>query len=280
MGKAAHFRSAHGVLGLLTFLLMIPALVFTWRRLNSPVPQPSPVPTTVKASIAVFKSPAKMYAWSALFVTLVLQFSAIAWIEGFSLLRSISLCVVDAILTSTILAGILMGVLFTQIGAMSVVALRMWIERRISTVNPNGNTDANFVEKSGKKGKKTDTIATFGFDTRTPLPSSTPTQSLSMAARPAMQTRNTKELLGREDSDIGRPFHVKKFGDEEALERDPFADPRTMTSPKVYDEKLGGFVEVVSPIEAGFRRGDGGNGRRSDDGRSGAYGVWPIGTGR
>lgn len=155
----------------------------------------------------------------------VLMFGMISWVQGFDDLRSISLCIIDAILTAPILVGLLNVVLFVQIGATGLLFARFILERRIALKGGSSSPDAAYAEKGGKpRTKRSDTIQTFGFDSG-PVPDPT--------ARPPLVERRTADLLGKEDSKIGWPVETRKLGDQDphpgtripSMSSNPFADP-------------------------------------------------------
>ncbi|KAF2108774.1 hypothetical protein BDV96DRAFT_636494 [Lophiotrema nucula] len=241
IGKASHFRDAHSFVGLLTFLLIILTVVTSFLRLRSTAIVPSSAFAGIKAIPRTFKSPARMHLIAAFLQQVILQFATLTWIQGFSTLHSITLCVVDAVLTAPVVVGLMTAILFTQVGAMSVVGLRMWLEQRIrkkSSLSQEESGVVVVVEKGGMK--RSDTMKTFGFEA---LERSSPSPPL---IRPKLKERNTTQLLGREDSKTGWPSQVRKFSDEDARQNDnPFLDPRDPRpeqQDRVYDEKLGGFV--------------------------------------
>ncbi|KAF2472801.1 uncharacterized protein BDR25DRAFT_366007 [Lindgomyces ingoldianus] len=257
MGKAMHFQTAHGIFGLLTFLLIPPTAILSIRRLNTTIPLPSSS-FAFKSLLMTLKSPARIHVIPTILVQFLLQFSTLAWILGFSELRSISLCVVDAILTAPVVVGAAMALLFAQVGAMSLVGLRVWFEQRIArSPSPSPSPSTVLESRSGSGNvsamdgsiKRSSTFQTFAYRS-----------SGAAATRPQHLTRNTEELSGREDSKIGWPSNVRKFGDATPDERsmsDPFHDPvQNPFSPtrRVYDEKLGFEREI--PVDERDRGGE------------------------
>lgn len=176
----------------------------------------------------------------------------LAWIQGFSLLRSISLCLVDAILTAPIVVGVVSFILFLQVGAMSLVGLRIWFEGRIGKkMQLKEAIKGRVLELGSEKDlNRSDTMRTFGFN------DANNTNNASPESRSESRERNTRELLGREDSKIGWPSNVRKFGEEDTLpvravpddNDNPFVDPNEMNERRTpsgrrltYNEKLGGY---------------------------------------
>ncbi|KAF2732936.1 hypothetical protein EJ04DRAFT_578009 [Polyplosphaeria fusca] len=232
IGKAQHFRSPHGILGLITTIIALPAIITSIQRLRSSQPQP----TQARLTQLLIQSP-RNHTISATLTNLLVPLSTTTSILGLSLLRSISLCTTDALLPAPLLAVVLLLITCTQIGATSLVALRLWIEHRIAR-----NKATHTPSLADKKGssRRTDTIATFGFDTAPPAG--------------AMAARNTKELFGREDSRIGWPSEVRKVGEEDGGrdgDRDGLAEGEMVRGSRRYDEKIGGFVDVVGHVNGG-----------------------------
>ncbi|KAF1952393.1 hypothetical protein CC80DRAFT_572612 [Byssothecium circinans] len=305
MGKSKHFGTTHGIFGLIVFLILIPTVVTSFMRLRStaPPPPPSAFAPKIKTFPSLFKGPSKIHVIAAFLVQLSLAFGMLSWIQGFALLRSISLCVIDAVLIAPTMVTLLNAVLFIQVGATVLLIIRQYFETRIAkreaeiakngevTTLPNGGKDIGVA--------RNDTIKTFGFETKPTSPSPSPPPSLSsqQQQRPPLNERNTKELLGREDSRIGWPANVRKFGEEDTrldnrqqlqatqpqpgmLQRtispSPFMAP--IVSPRIYNPKLGGFEDDRSPLltrfEAAPRRPPPIRPRRSlsDDGTEMSYG--------
>lgn len=249
MGKAAHFTTGHGIFGLLTFLLIIPTIVTSIQRLNTSIPIPPPSAFLgFKQIPSLFKGPQKVHFISAILLQMLLQFGTIAWATGFSELRSISLCIVDAILTAPAVVGGVTAVLFLQIGSMSIVGLRGWLEQRIAKKEKEASEGIGAVEFRTDL-KKSDTMKTFGFG-------SDPSKADNETQRPELRARNTGQLMGREDSTIGLPTNVRKIGDEEEMSAgvkyvadNPFVDPKEkfqlqnqlQNQKRTYNEKLGGY---------------------------------------
>lgn len=239
------------------------------QRLNTTVPIPSPSAFLgIKQIPKLVKGPERVHFISAVLVQILLQIGTFAWAAGFSELRAISLCIVDAVLTAPTVVGGLTAVLFVQVGAMSIVGLRGWLEQRIAKKEKEaseGGSGAMELGASEKKGKKSDTMKTFGFATHP----GTEVQINEIAQRPQLRERNTGQLLGREDSKIGLPTNVRKIGELDEsrgvdyLDDNPFIDP---TNPeayptqkrRTYNDKTGGYETAP-------------NSRSGDSGRNTAY---------
>ncbi|KAJ4288941.1 hypothetical protein N0V90_011282 [Kalmusia sp. IMI 367209] len=243
-GSAAHFHTAHGIFGLVAFIFLFPSVIVGFIRLRTTVPIPPPSAFLFRNQIAAMKGPHKIHIIANILIQQTLAFGMISWIQGFSDLRSISLCVVDAVLTAPTVVGVLNLILFMQIGATSLLIARFILERRIAKNGAGEHGDVVYFEKGGKNDhKRTDTIKTFGFDS-------------SPASEP-IPARRTADLLGKEDSRIGWPVDARKFGEEDpiaATVRDtstspnPFMNPaEQLVSPRVYNAKLGGFEDERSP---------------------------------
>jgi hypothetical protein len=180
-------------------------------RLNSKALYPVPATFVgVKAPFALFKSPdQRIYIISGILVQLSFAIGQLTFINGFSTLRSISLCVVDAVLTSNTVAGLMGLLLMVQITAAGMVGIRTWLEQHIAKREKAGVQRINIVE-AGPMTRK-DSIATFGFGgTRSNAP---PPLDLE---RPPLVQRNTEELKGFADEKISTPFNVRKEGAEDS----------------------------------------------------------------
>ena len=197
------------------------------------------------------KGPHKIHIISNMLIQQTLGVGMISWVQGFMDLRSISLCVVDAVLTAPVLVGVMNLVLFMQIGSTGLLIARFILERRLARSGESGQSgetydDATFFEKMKiPKIKRTDTMKTFGFDSAPPL-----------LERPPLAERNTADLLGKEDSQIGLPMNARKFGEVDphpgtrvvSTSGNPFADTsEQIVSPRVYNAKLGGFEDDNNP---------------------------------
>ncbi|KAL5384903.1 hypothetical protein DPSP01_005009 [Paraphaeosphaeria sporulosa] len=217
-GSAAHFQTAHSIFGFLALIFIVPAVALSFMRLRTNMPIPPPSAFLFKNQLAAIKGAHKIHIIANMLIQQVMAFGMISWIQGFSDLRAISLCIVDAILTAPMLVGIMNLVLFTQIGATGLLITRFILERRIA-LSGGGNVYVN-----EKPPKRSDTMQTFGFDSAPP----------SNLARPPLVERRTADLLGKEDVGIGRPFETRRLGSSRDLDvhpgdrlpsPNPFADP-------------------------------------------------------
>lgn len=202
-------------------------------RTNTPIPPPSAF--LFKNQLSTLKAPYKIHIVANTLIQQALGFGMISWIQGFSDLRAISLCIVDAALTAPVVVGILNVVLFAQIGATGLLLARFVLERRIAL---NSGSD---VSSSEKTAKRSDTMRTFGFDSASPL------------TRPPLLERRTADLLGQEDSQIGQPFDTKKLGSQEVdvhpgklvvMSPDPFADPGQQQQGNSGDRRISLFPRL------------------------------------
>lgn len=231
------------IFGLLALLFIIPSVVLSFMRLRTTVAIPPPSTFLFKNQIAAMKGPHKIHVIANMLVQQTLFFGMISWAEGFRELRSISVCVIDALLTAPMLVALLNVVLIMQIGATGLLFARFILERRLAL---SGSGTVTYSEKGIKRNRKrTDTIKTFGFDS-TPMP----------IERPNLVERRTADLLGREDSQIGLPTNAHKFGETDphpgnriaSMSSNPFNDPgEQIVSPRVYNAKLGGFEDDRGP---------------------------------
>ncbi|KAF2998804.1 hypothetical protein E8E13_001143 [Curvularia kusanoi] len=254
MGSSRHFRDAHGVFGLIALILMFPTVGFTIARLRSEALYPSPSTFAgIKAPIALLKSPdQKIYLISGFLIQLVFALGQITFINGFSTLRSISLCVVDAVLTSNAVVGLMGLLLMVQITAAGMVAIRTWLEQHIAKREKAGVQRTTILE-AGNRTRK-DSIATFGFGrTRSNAPA-----PLNLD-RPALQQRATGELKGFADEKISTPFNVRKAGAEDTaafnnprqLNRQP--SPDVQENPFLSPDKQRDLDERVYPQTADYQ---------------------------
>jgi len=209
------------IFGLIALILVFPTVGFTIVRLRSEALYPVPATFSgIKAPFALFKSPdQRIYIISGTFIQLVFALGQITFINGFSTIRSISLCVVDAVLTSNSVAGLMGLLLMVQITAAGMVGIRTWLEQHIAKREKAGVQRMTIVEAGAKTRK--DSIATFGFGGKR----STAPPPLDLD-RPSLVQRNTEELKGIADEKISTPFNVRKEG---ATNSTAFERPRKIT---------------------------------------------------
>lgn len=211
-------------------ILLFPAVAFSIMRLRTTVPHPSPAAFAgIKAPVALAKTPQRIYLISGILTQFVLGLGQFAFLQGFSTLRSISLCIVDAVLTSNAVAGLMSFVLMIQISATALIGIRAWLEQHIA----KREAAAENVSTSRKSS-----IQSFGLDRKDPPP------PLTLSEKPQLIQRKTEELRGFEDDEIGTPFNVRKEGSivspiEPATERDD-RDVRRTYNPKTgaYDYEI------------------------------------------
>lgn len=186
-------------------------------RLRSEALYPAPATFSgIKAPFALFKSPdQRIYLVSGILIQLVFALGQITFINGFSTLRSISFCVIDAILTLNSVAGLMGLLLMVQITAVGMVGIRTWLEQHIAKLEKAGVRRMTKVEVGTKLRKDSD--ATFGFGGTRRSNAPPPLD----VYRPSLVQRNTEELKGIADEKISTPFNVRKDGitDSTAFER-------------------------------------------------------------
>ncbi|KAH7084117.1 hypothetical protein FB567DRAFT_75732 [Paraphoma chrysanthemicola] len=249
MGSARHFRDQHGIFGLICLIVLFPTVAFSILRLRTTIPHPSPAAFNgLKAPLALFKTPQKIYLLSGLLTQLLLALGQFAFIQGFSALRSISLCLVDAVLNSSATANLMGVLLMVQISATALVGVRAWLEQHIAKreVSASSSSSESFgIGKRGEKGRQS-SIQTFGFDRKTTPPSLDFSKS-----KPRLVQRKTEELVGAEDNAISTPFNVRKEGEiVSPLSPRDMARP-SQDSPRVYNPKTGVY-EYENEYEEGF----------------------------
>ncbi|KAF1965396.1 hypothetical protein BU23DRAFT_561137 [Bimuria novae-zelandiae CBS 107.79] len=247
-GSAAHFNTAHGIFGLIALLVLVPAVILSFMRLRTAVAIPPPSAFLFKNQLAAMKGPHKVHVIANTLVQQTLAFGMISFTQGFSDLRAISLCVVDAILTAPTIVGLLNLVLFISIATNGLLIARFILERRLAQSSRAEHGDVVLTEKAGRPNmNRSATMKTFGFDS-TPVP--------AIPRRPTLAERRTADLLGRADSQIGFPTDARKFGEQDPQDphpgirilSNPFVHPEEqLVSPRVYNAKLGGFEDECSP---------------------------------
>lgn len=255
MGNAKHFRDTHGVsfclevsyrtdcfskvIGLMTFILILPTVGFGFVRLRTTLPHPPPSTFAgIKAPIALAKTPSRMYLISGIFTQLLLALGQFAFIQGFSTLRSISLCAVDAVLTSPVIAGLMSVVLMIQISATALVGVRAWLEQHIAKREAAGT-----VRTTAKESDEAVTRQSFTFDKK-----DMPLRPDLAPSRPAFFQRKTEDLKGVEDRGISSPFNFRKEGSFSSPSGVPQAVRDSASSSdnrRTYNPKTGGYDYVV-----------------------------------
>lgn len=203
----------------------------------------SPPPATfagIKAPIALAKTPSRIYLISGVLTQLVLAPEQFAFLQGFSTLRSISLCIVDAVLTSLAIAGLMSFVLMIQISATALAGIRAWLEQHIA------KREAAGAERTTTVGScEPVTVETFMFDKKDAPP------KLDLAAtRPGLFQRKTEDLKGFEDGSSSSPFNVRKEGSihstfsDLVIPQDPFRsseDQLSQGNRRTYNPEMGGY---------------------------------------
>ncbi|KAG9195272.1 hypothetical protein G6011_00392 [Alternaria panax] len=239
MGSASHFRDTHGIMGLVCLIFIFPAVGFTVVRLRTELPHPDPSTFAgVKGPVALAKTPQRIYLISGISTQLLLGLGQFTFLQGFATLRAVSLCVVDAVLTSTSVAGL--------ISATALVGIRAWLEQHIAkkeTLGIKPMMTAGF----GRHGRS-DTMATFGFDRKDPPP------ALNFSSKKSkLSQRKTDELKGSEDNGISTPFNFRKEGSiaEADTREDPFLSPEERLNYQergIYNPKTGGYTYPVQSM--------------------------------
>lgn len=147
-----------------------------------------------------------------------------------------SLCIIDAVLTSNSVAGLMGLLLMVQITAAGMVGIRTWLEQHIAKREKAGVQRMTIVEAGTKTRKRS--IATFGFgNTRSIVP---PPLELD---RSKLAQRNTDDLKGFADVKISTPFNVRKEGATDSID---FNRPRLISREPSAEERENPFL---SPAE-------------------------------
>jgi hypothetical protein len=239
--------------------LIFPAVVFSVLRLRTQVEYPSPAYFVgVKASFALFKTDKRVFIISGILTQLLLALGQILAMSGFGTLRSISLCVVDAVLSSDTVFGMTGALLMAQLGTTGLVAFRSWLEQHIAKRKAAGIDNVVVIEKGETTFKNPVSIFTTERK-RKPAFLHTKNSSLS-TSRPV-----TEELIGSADSKIGVPFNVRKEGAESDFSpshargisnestRNPFLSPQEQKdrdNNRAYNPKTGGYeYQYTSAID-------------------------------
>lgn len=183
-------------MGLIALILIFPTVGFGIVRLRTTVPHPPPAAFAgIKPQIALAKSPQRIYLISGQFTQLSLALGQFAFIQSFSTLRSISLCIVDAVLTAPTVAGLMGFVLMIQIISTGLIGIRAWLEQHIA-------------KREAASGEKLGAAESGELTRKDPPP------PLDLAkSRPLLVQRKTEDLEGFEDGAISAPFNVRKEGD-------------------------------------------------------------------
>jgi hypothetical protein len=221
-------------------------VIVSFFRLRTSTPQPSSTAFLgVKQVPVLLRGPQKVHVYSGILVQLTLGLGMLSWIEGWGDLRSISLCVVDAVLTSNMMVKVTNLLFFLQISAMAIFGLRHYLEVRIAKMEiKEGGGVVNYANEKGAAVRvlaRTDTIKTFGFDTPSPP---LPTEGFS----------KTTELKGSDEYQNGWPSGAREFGgDDKIVPQGPLTKPFKNYSlfpfdPRSYNPKLSAFIGNFPPI--------------------------------
>jgi hypothetical protein len=178
------------IIGLITAILVLPAVFFSVIRLRTQIEYP-PIAyfAGVKAPFSLFKTEKRVFILSGFLTQLLLSLGQILVVNGFVTLRSISLCVVDAVLSSDVVFALAGVLLMAQLGTTGMTAVRAWLEQHIAKRQAAGAENAVILEKGEKNSVVTSTIE------RKPISNSGPA---------------TANLKGFADSKIGAPFNFRK----------------------------------------------------------------------
>jgi len=192
--------------GLATFIFLFPAVGVTIVRLQTDLPHPSPSAFSgYKGPLALVKTPQRIYLFSGVATQLLLTLGQLVVLQGFSTLRSVSLCVIDAFFDSIAATTVVSIILMVQISATAIVGFRAWLEQHIAKRVTAG------VKRTSSPAfsihKRSDTMATFGFDRKEPPPALDLT-----ATRPRLPTWEANALKGEEQIGISAPFNILKDG--------------------------------------------------------------------
>ena len=246
-------------MGLITTLLIFPTVVFSIVRLRTKVEYP-PLAyfVGVKAAFGLFKTDKRAFIISGILTQLLLGLGQILAMTGFGTLRSISLCVVDAVLSSDTVFGITGVLLMTQLGTTGLLAFRSWLEQHIAKRQAAGVESVVVVEK-GETTLKDSVSVSVTERKRKPAFLNTKRTSLS-TLRPV-----TEDLKGSADSKISTPFNVRKEGAESEFSpshargisnestRNPFLSPQEQKdrdNNRAYNPKTGGYeYQYTSAID-------------------------------
>jgi hypothetical protein len=229
------------IFGLIALILVFPTVGFTIIRLHSKALYPVPATFSgIKAPLALSRSPdQRIYLISGILIQLDFALGQITFVHSFSTLRSISLCVVDALLTSQSVAGLMILLLLVQIAAAGMIGIRTWLEQHIAKREEAGIQRTAMMEAGSKiRNDSKGSIATFGFsDTHfNPLP------PLDLGLSP-FKPGNTKELKDVAGVKISAPFN---FRIEDALDSANFALPRQISRQASGEQRENPFL---SPAE-------------------------------
>lgn len=243
---------------------MFPTVGSSILRLRTHLPEPPPSAFVgLGGAIATAKSPQRIYMISGVTTELSLILAQFAFSQGFASLRAISLCAVDAVLSSATVAIIVSFVLMIRVGATALAIFRAWLETHIAGQGAAGIKpttpilDASNADDAGDAGsqERIETIATFGFDKKEVFDrknSFDRKDSLfdvhPLYNKPKLVQVRTHELKGSEDDGISTPFNFKKegsFSEPNTREINPFLSPEEQVSYQergIFKPKTGGYT--------------------------------------
>jgi hypothetical protein len=218
--------------------------------------------------LSLFKTDKRVFIISGFLTQLLLSLGQILVVNGFVTLRSISLCVVDAVLSSDVVFAIAGVLLMAQLGTTGMTAVRAWLEQHIAKRQAAGAENAVILEKGEKNSVTTSTIE------RKPI-----------SSRPA-----TANLKGFADSKIGAPFNFRKEDAEPDVSppyagnysnestANPFLSPqeqRDRENSRAFNQRKTGYestyTSAIDDIVSQYDERDGYKGRPSSE-------VYPVYT--
>ncbi|PVH99989.1 hypothetical protein DM02DRAFT_655863 [Periconia macrospinosa] len=153
MGTARHFRTVHGIIGLIAIAAIPLTVLVSFMRLRTAVPPPASSFFFLKQLPALLKGPKKIYLFSSFLLQQTQVLGIVAFIEGFADVRSISLCTFDPVLTAPIVVGLMNIIIIVQVGAMALVGLRVYLERRIAGAEKRGIQNGGNAAERGDLGE-------------------------------------------------------------------------------------------------------------------------------
>ncbi|KAF2196049.1 hypothetical protein GQ43DRAFT_436338 [Delitschia confertaspora ATCC 74209] len=156
MWNSKHFTTPHGIFGVLTLMFTPPTVYLSLKRLSSSMVIEGScfeILPFLRLLRRPFSLPLPVYV--AFTHQLVLGFSGLAWGSGFAQLRTMSLCAIDAVFTTSISVTLVTVAVSVQLCAMAAVAVRIFLERRMAGYDPHdiNNDNDNRSEKGEKRLK-------------------------------------------------------------------------------------------------------------------------------
>ena len=132
MGNSQQLRTSHGVIGFITIVMALISGVVYFIRMGSSLPFDSKPLFPLRK---LFRNPPRLTIplVNVVLFAVVIQGALLSFITGWADLRTFTLCFAQALLMLPTSMFLSLGALTTMIGAVAVVVLRFWIERRIFT---------------------------------------------------------------------------------------------------------------------------------------------------